>query len=59
MIISIRLFMDGKCLVTRKAVYENRPLSRIQTYFTGKGIDAIFTGLEKWISKWDSRKNRH
>jgi hypothetical protein len=51
--------MDGKCLVTRKAVYENRPLSRIQTYFTGKGIDAIFAGLEKWICKWDSRKNRH
>jgi DNA-binding HxlR family transcriptional regulator len=48
--------LEQEGLVTRRAVYENRPL-RVEYKITplAKELDGIFIGLEKWIVKWESR----
>ena len=52
--------LEQEGLVRRRAVYDNSPV-RIEYKITplAKELDAIFTGLEKWIAKWESRNNRH
>ena len=52
--------LEQEGLVTRRAVYENRPL-RVEYKITplAKELDGIFIGLEKWIDKWESRNNSH
>ncbi len=48
--------LEQEGLITRRAVYDNSPL-RVEYKITplAKELDAIFIGLEKWISKWESR----
>jgi DNA-binding HxlR family transcriptional regulator len=48
--------LEQEGLVTRRAVYDNSPL-RVEYKITplAKELDAIFIGLDKWITKWGSR----
>src|SRR3954467_3874706 len=48
--------LEQEGLVIRSAIYENIPL-RVEYKITPlvKELDAIFIGLEKWVSKWESR----
>jgi DNA-binding HxlR family transcriptional regulator len=52
--------LEQEGLVTRRAVFKDSPL-RVEYKITplAKELDAIFIGLEKWISKWESRNNCH
>ena len=48
--------LEQEGLVTRRAVYDTSPL-RVEYKLTplAKELDAIFIGLDTWISKWESR----
>jgi|SRR3954447_12014389 DNA-binding HxlR family transcriptional regulator len=50
--------LEKEGLVIRSAIYENIPL-RVEYKITplAKELDAIFIGLEKWVSKWKSRNS--
>jgi DNA-binding HxlR family transcriptional regulator len=48
--------LEQEGLVTRRTVYQNRPL-RVEYKLTplAKELDAIFIGMDKWITRWESR----
>jgi DNA-binding HxlR family transcriptional regulator len=48
--------LEQEGLVTRTVVYENSP-PKVEYKLTplAKELDAIFLGLDEWISKWESR----
>ena len=48
--------LEQEGLITRRAVYDTSPL-RVEYKLTplAKELDAIFIGLDTWISKWESR----
>ena len=52
--------LEQEGLVTRRAVYEDRPL-RVEYKITplAMELDAIFIGLDKWIAKWELRNKPH
>ena len=52
--------LEQEGLVTRRVVYENKPLT-VEYKLTplAKELDTIFLGLDKWIAKWESRNKLH